>query len=47
MDKSGNKQQDYNYVYQALQSHVSSKYIRKGYVSLIILLSICLVTFLK
>jgi hypothetical protein len=27
MDKSGNKQQDYNYVYQALQSYVSSKYV--------------------
>jgi hypothetical protein len=27
MDKSGNKQQDYNYVYQALQSYVPSKYV--------------------
>ena len=43
MDKSGNKQQDYNYVYQALQSYVSSKYIWKGYVSFITLLNICVV----
>jgi len=47
MDKSGNKQQAYNYVNQAFQSYVSSKYTCKGYVSFIILQNICLVTFLK